>query len=81
MKHINITNKDIVNNMSDEQKHNLANACILNKTEPEEVISLIRNCINPTTNFAIDICNVYFKTPAGKEYLEMRNKINQIGDK
>lgn len=43
MKHINITNADIVKNMNDEQKHNLANSCIANGTEPEEVISLVKN--------------------------------------
>lgn len=36
MNHINITNVDIVKCMTDEQKHNLANQCILNGIEPEQ---------------------------------------------
>ena len=78
MKNINITNADIVKNMSDEVKHNFANHCILNNIEPEDVIETIKNITNTTINFAIDICNSYFETPAGKEYLEMRRKIDNI---
>ena len=78
MKNINITNEDIVKSMSDEMKHNFANQCILNKIEPEDVIEPIKNIANQTINFAIDLCNKYFETPAGKEYLEMRKKINNI---
>lgn len=81
MNHINITNADIVKSMSDETKHNLANQCILNKTEPEEVIELVKNVANATINFVIDIYNNYFETPAGKEYLNMRKKIENIGYK
>ena len=78
MKNINITNEDIVKSMSDEMKHNFANHCIVNKVEPKDVIETIKNIVNPTINFAIDLCNEYFKTPAGKEYLEMRRKIDNI---
>ena len=78
MKNINITNEDIVKSMSDEMKHNFANQCILNKIEPENVIEPIKNIANQTINFAIDLCNKYFETPAGKEYLEMRRKIDNI---
>jgi hypothetical protein len=81
MKHINITNADIVKKMTDEQKHNLANICIANKTEPEEVISLVKNVMNATINFAIDICNNYFESPIGKEYLKMRENIERIGER
>lgn len=81
MKHINITNADIVKEMTDEQKHNLANICIVNKTKPEEVISLIKNVMNVTINSAIDICNDYFKSPIGKEYLKMRENIERIGER
>ena len=79
MNHINITNVDIVKCMTDEQKHNLANQCILNGIEPEAVIEPVKNIANSTINFAIDLCNKYFETPAGKEYLNMRNKIERIG--
>lgn len=78
MKNINITTSDIVNNMSDEMKHNLANQCILNGIEPKDVIEPVKNIANATINFAIDICNKYFESPEGKKYLEMRNKIEQL---
>lgn len=81
MKHINITNADIVKSMNDEMKHNLANQCIINQVEPEDVIETVKNIINPTLNFAIDICNNFFETPAGKEYLNMREKIERLGGK
>lgn len=81
MEHINITNADIVKKMTDEQKHNLANICIVNKTEPEEVISLVKNVMNATINFAIDICNNYFESPIGKEYLKIRENIERIGER
>lgn len=81
MKHINITNADIVKGMSDELKHNFANHCIVDKIEPEDVIELIKNVANATINFAIDICNNYFESPAGKEYLNMRERIDRIGEK
>jgi hypothetical protein len=81
MKHINITNADIVKKMTDEQKHNLANICNANKTEPEEIISLIKNVANATINSVIDICNNYFKSPIGKEYLKVMENIGKIGGK
>lgn len=43
IKHINITNADIVKSMSDETKHNFANHCIINKVQPEETIELVKN--------------------------------------
>ena len=78
MKHVNITNADIVKSMSNEVKHNFANYCIANKVEPEDVVETIKNVLNPTVNFAIDMCNTYFETPAGKKYLEVRRKIDNI---
>lgn len=79
MKHLDITVKDIVKSMDDETKHNLANHCILNKVYQEEVIQPICNIANETINFAIDLCNAYFESPAGKEYLNMRKKIDYLG--
>lgn len=79
MKHVDITIKDIVKSMNNETKHNLANQCILNKIEPEEIIQPFCNIANETINFAIDLCNKYFESPAGKEYLEMRKKIDYLG--
>lgn len=81
MNHINITNADIVKGMSDESKHNFANHCIANKIEPEDVIESIKKVANVTINFAIDLCNKYFETPEGKEYINMRKKIENIGQK
>lgn len=81
MNHINITNADIVKGMSDETKHNFANCCIANDIEPEDVIEPIKNVANATINFAIDLCNKYFESPIGKEYLNMRKKIENIGQK
>lgn len=79
IKHINITNASIIKSMSDEQKHNFANYCIANGIEPEEVIEPIKKIANITINCAIDLCNKYFETPAGKEYLNMRKRIDRIG--
>ncbi len=79
MNHINITSADIVKNMSDETKHNFAIQCIANKIEPEDVINSIKNIANATVNCAIDLCNNYFESPIGKEYLNMRKKIENIG--
>ena len=65
--------------MTQQQKHDLANRCIANNTEPEEVISLVKNVVNSTINSAIDLCNNFFETSAGQEYLNMRMKIDKIG--
>ena len=80
MKHINISEKDIIKIMSSEQKHILAIQCSLNNLEPNEIIEPIKNIANSTINFAIDICNCYFETPAGKKYLENREKIEKLGE-
>lgn len=79
MKHINIKNADIVKNMSNETKHRFANQCLADKTQPEEVIELVKNVTNGVVNCVIDLCNIYFETPAGKEYLQMRKRIEKIG--
>ena len=81
MKNFEITPKDIVKTLDDESKHKLAMQCMLDKTEPEEVLQTICNVVNPTVDFAIDICNIYFETLQGKEYLNMRKKIEKIGGK
>ena len=57
IKHINITNADIVKSMSDETKHNFANHCIINKVQPEETIELVQKVTNVVVNCAIDLCN------------------------
>lgn len=78
MKHVNITNADIVKTMTNKEKHNLAIQCSLNDLEPKDVIESIKNTANLTINFAIDICNCYFETPVGKKYLENRAKIDKL---
>lgn len=80
MKHINIIDKDVVKCMSNEQKHILATQCTLNNIEPKEIIEPIKNIANITINFAIDLCNCYFKTSEGKKYLENRAKIEKLGE-
>ncbi len=80
MKHVNITNADIVKSMSSEQKHDFANYCIANGIKPEEVIEPIKKIANITINCAINLCNKYFESPAGKEYLNMRKRIDRIGE-
>lgn len=80
MKSFEITPKDIVKILDDESKHKLAMQCMLNKTEPQEVLQTICNIANPTIDFAIDICNKFFETPQGKDYLNMRKKIERIGE-
>lgn len=81
MKHINITNADIVKNMSDDAKHNLACHCINNGMAPEEFINNIRKVTVNFVNCAIDLCNDFSKTPAVKEYLNMRERIDRMGEK
>lgn len=73
------TNASIIKSMSDETKHNFANCCIANRIEPEEVIEIITKIANIAINCSIDLCNKYFETPAGKEYLNMRKRIDRIG--
>ena len=80
MNHINITDKDIVKSMTDEQKHILATQCSLNNLDPKDIIESIKNIANSTINFAIDICNCYFETPEGRKYLENRMKIEKLGE-
>lgn len=79
MKYVNITNADIIRSMNNDTKHNFANYCIANKVEPEEILEPIKNIANGVINLSIKMCNEYFKTPAGKEYLQMREKIEKIG--
>ena len=74
-----ITKQDIVKNMTDEQKHNLAVACQLNGTSVNETLDLVKNVYNGVFKVAVDCCNVYFQTPAGKDYLEKRKEIEKIG--
>ena len=81
MKHINITNADIVKNMSDDAKHNLACQCIVNDVEPESFIENTRKIIVNVVNCTIDLLNDFFESPAGKEYLNMRERIDRMGEK
>lgn len=81
MKHIIITSKNIVNSMTDDTKHSFTLYCLVNRVDPEETLEKISRIITNTINIAIDLCNDYFETPAGKEYLETRIKIENLGSK
>lgn len=75
MEYIKVTKQDIVKNMTDEQKHNLAVACQLNGTSVNETLDLVKNVYNGAFKVAVDCCNIYFQTPEGKDYLEKRKEI------
>lgn len=79
MKHVNVTPRDIVNSMSEDTKHSFAIYCLVNHTNPEEVLENISRVITNSINIGIDLCNDFFKTSAGKEYLEIRRKIEITG--
>lgn len=79
MKHINITPGDIVNCMSEDTKHSFAIGCLVYQTDPDEVLEKISRIITNYINFSIDVCNSFLESPAGKEYLNMRKKIDNIG--
>lgn len=81
MKHINITSRDIVNSMTDDIKHSLAMNCLVNHTDPGEVLENVSIIITNFINIVIDLCNEFFETPTGKEYLNIRKKIENIGGK
>lgn len=78
MEHINITNADIVKNLDETTKHNMANYCLVNNINPKDVVEPIKNIVNVTINTAIDICNSYFNSPIGKEYLNIRKNIENL---
>ena len=79
MKAINITKQDLVKNMTDEQKHRLALGCQLNDISVEETLDLMKNILNSTLSIASDLTDIYFESPAGKDYLEKRKEIEKIG--
>jgi succinyl-CoA synthetase beta subunit len=79
MEYIKITKQDIVKNMTDEQKHNLAIVCQLNGTSVDETLDLLKNALKGALKVAVDCCNVYFQTLEGKDYLEKRKEIEKIG--
>lgn len=79
MEYIKITKQDIVKNMTDEQKHNLAIVCQLNGTSVDETLDLLKNALNGALKVTVDCYNVYFQTPQGKDYLEKRKEIEKIG--
>lgn len=81
MNNVNITSSDIVKSMTDENKDQLAKYCIANHIEPENIIEPISKAINGAINAGIDLINNYFETPEGKQYLNMRKKIENIGNK
>lgn len=79
MKAINITKQDLVKSMTDEQKHRLALSCQLHNVSVEETLDLMKNILNSTLSIASDLTDIYFESPAGKDYLEKRKEIEEIG--
>lgn len=79
MKAINITKQDLVKSMTDEQKHRLALECQLHNVSVEETLDLMKNILNSTLSIASDLTDIYFESPAGKDYLEKRKEIEEIG--
>ena len=79
MKAINITKQDLVKTMSDSNKHKLALYCQIHNVSPEDFIDNMCEYINLYLNTGIEICNLYFESPAGKDYLEKRKEIEKIG--
>lgn len=78
MEHIKLTNADIVKNLDENEKHNMANYCLANNITPEDIVEPIKNIVNVTINTAIDICNIYLNSPIGKEYLNIRKQIENL---
>lgn len=79
MEYIKITKQDIVKNMTDEQKHNLALECSLRNISVEETLDLMERVANKSINDALVLTKLYFDSPAGKDYLEKRKEIEEIG--
>ncbi len=79
MKAINITKQDLVKTMSDSNKYKLALYCQIHNVSPEDFIDNMCEYINIYLNTGIEICNLYFDSPLGKDYLEKRKKIEEIG--
>lgn len=79
MKAINITKQDLAKNMTDEQKHRLALGCQLNNISVEETLDLMERIANKSINDALALTKLYFESPAGKDYLEKRKEIEEIG--
>ena len=79
MNKIEITKQDLIKNMSDEQKHRLALSCQLNDISVEETLDLMERVANKSINDALALTKIYFESPAGKDYLEKRKEIEEIG--
>ena len=79
MNKINITKQDLVKSMTNEQKHRLALECQLHDISVEETLDLMKNIVNGTLAIASDLSDIYFESPAGKDYLEKRKEIEEIG--
>lgn len=79
MNKIEITKQDLVKNMTDEQKHRLALECSLRNISVEETLDLMGRIANKSINDALALTKIYFESPAGKDYLEKRKEIEEIG--
>ena len=68
MNKINITKQDLVKSMTDDLKHRLALECSLRNISIDELLDNV-----------IKLVDIYFESPAGKDYLEKRKEIEKIG--
>lgn len=79
MNKINITKQDLIENMSDDHKHRLALECSLRNISVEETLDLMERVANKSINDALTLTKLYFESPEGKDYLEKRKEIEEIG--
>lgn len=79
MNKIEITKQDLVKNMSDDQKHRLTLSCQLHDISIEETLDLMERVANKSINDALALTKLYLESPAGKDYLEKRKEIEEIG--
>lgn len=79
MNEIRITKQNLVKTMSDSNKHELALYCQIHNVSPEDIIDNMCEYISLYLNTGMKICNLYFDSSAGKDYLEKRKEIEEIG--
>ena len=79
MNKISVTKQALVKNMTDEQKHRLALECSLRNISVEETLDLMERVVNKSLNDALALTKLYLESPAGKDYLEKRTEMEEIG--
>ena len=74
-----ITKQMLVKSMSDTNKHEIALYCQIHNLSVEEILDNMCEYINLSIDTGLKICNLYFDSPPGKDYLEKRKEIEKIG--